>query len=287
MDKDGKQPCGAFERHRTGYVPGNAHRMAVIAKLVYERRGEESVPDCEGILAELQKIDPKYEKAIAFDKNSSQAVLLVHRDHIVAAFRGTDELADWWDNLNAIPTDGLLGQVHKGFQKALEDVWPKMRTTIRALRQESRKRKILPRPLWLTGHSLGGALATLAAAELLYHDESFYGVYTFGQPRVGDREFMRTFNAEAKTRFFRFQNNNDIVTRIPARIMGYRHVGSFIYISEGGDLSKDPGLWYRFLDGIEGVIEDIGENGVDGVTDHDMSHYLDAIEAWGKQDPQD
>ena len=151
----------------------------------------------------------------------------------------------------------------------MRDVWPAMRVNLRALRKERG-----PLPLWLTGHSLGGAMATLAASELIHADEPFYGVYTFGQPRCGDRDFARTFNNEAKSRFFRFQNNNDIVTRIPARLMGYSHVGTFVYISSEGELSTDIGWWYQFVDGVKGVIEDIGDKGIDAVEDHDMGKYL-------------
>ena len=61
------------------------------------------------------------------------------------------------------------------------DVWPDMRQAIRALRPGDGAH----RPLWLTGHSLGGALATIAASLLVDDDESFFGVYTFGSPRSG------------------------------------------------------------------------------------------------------
>lgn len=76
---------------------------------------------------------------------------------------------------------------------------------------------------------------------LIDEDAPFYGVYTFGQPRAGDRTFSRIYNVEAASRTYRFQNNNDIVTRIPARIMGYSHVGKFVYISDKKRLSTDSG----------------------------------------------
>ena len=130
-------------------------------------------------------------------------------------------------------------------------------------------------------------MATLAAAQLIHADQPFYGVYTFGQPRCGDRDFARVFNLEAKDRFFRFQNNNDIVTRVPARVMGYSHVGKFIYISAKQDLSMDIGWWYQFVDSIRGAVEDIGEKGIDGVKDHDVDKYLQAIQNWGNHPPTD
>jgi triacylglycerol lipase len=125
-------------------------------------------------------------------------VVIKHEEYVVAAFRGTAEIADWLDNLNAVATPGPLGEVHTGFHRALMDIWLQMKTTIRTFRRTSDK---LPdRPLWITGHSLGGAMATLAAATLIQADETFYGTYTFGSPQVGDRDFARTFNVEAKKR---------------------------------------------------------------------------------------
>ena len=128
-------------------------------------------------------------------------------------------------------------------------------------------------------------MATLSAAQLIHADEPFNGVYTFGQPRCGDREFARVFNMEAKGRFFRFQNNNDIVTRVPARITGYSHVGTFIYITSKGQLDADIGWWHRFLDTVKGAVEDLGNTGIDAVKDHRMDKYLKAIEKWGDKPP--
>jgi len=93
-------------------------------------------------------------------------------------------------------------------------------------------------------------------------------------------ETSRIFNVEAGRRFFRFQNNNDIVTRVPARLMGYSHVGSFYYISEEKKICDDPGLWFRFLDAIDGAVEAVRESGIDAVEDHNMEKYLEAIKKW-------
>jgi len=201
----------------------------------------------------------------------------------VAAFRGTDEIADWLDNLNVLSQPSSLGNIHTGFYKALMDIWPQMKSCIRSFRRTLDDHP--GRSLWLTGHSLGGALATLAAATLIEADETFYGAYTFGSPRVGDRVFARNFNVEAKNKVFRFQNNNDLVSRIPTRMMGYSHLGSFVYISEDGQLNTDIGLWYRFIDTIKGVIADIGEKGLDTITDHNIQEYLNAISNYGDKSP--
>ncbi len=79
----------------------------------------------------------------------------------------------------------------------------------------------------------------------------------------------------------------DIVTRIPARLMGYSHVGTFVYISESGDLSHDVGFWYQFMDSITGIIHSIGEQRLDSIEDHCMDNYIAAIRKWGPQPPTD
>ncbi len=264
------------------YQPVNAYWMAHFSKLAYRKQKDLS-PDVEAIKAELFNIDKKFSEVQGFDAKSSQGIVIKHEDFAVAAFRGTDEIGDWLDNLNGVSQSGPFGDVHTGFYKALMDIWPQMKTAIRSFRRTSNG--LTDRPLWLTGHSLGGALATLAVATLIEADETFYGAYTFGSPRVGDRDFARNFNIEAKGKVFRFQNNADIVSRVPARIMGYSHVGSFVYISEDGRLSTDIGWWYRFVDTVKGVIADIGEQGLDSIKDHRIDEYIEAIANYGDNHP--
>ena len=111
-------------------------------------------------------------------------------------------------------------------------------------------------------------------------------MYTFGAPRCGDKEFARIYKTEgAESRTYRFQNNNDIVSRVPARVMGYRHVGKFVYVSESGQLLADVGYWYRFLDAMRGVVADIGSRGLDTIKDHCIDEYLETIGRWGDKNP--
>ena len=155
-----------------------------------------------------------------------------------------------------------------GFQTALMDVWPAMKARLANYAQ---------RPLWLTGHSLGGAIATLAAAQLAAADESFIGVYTFGSPRCGGRKFSRIYETEAGARSHRVHNNSDIVTRFPTRQMNYRHVGRLAYITEGEEIRHDTGWWYRFCNRVRGAALDLGEAGLDAVKDHGIGEYAQAI----------
>jgi len=69
--------------------------------------------------------------------------------------------------------------------------------------------------LWLTGYSLGAALATLRMSSLGEEAKPVNGLYTFWQPRVGGKTVARIFDLDLKSRMFRFVNNNDVVTRVP------------------------------------------------------------------------
>lgn len=86
--------------------------------------------------------------------------------------------------------------------------------------------------LYITGHSLGGAMAVLAAA-LIYSDEELRdlrpclrGIYTFGQPMVGDRAFASMFEASFGNKLFRHVYGRDVVPHLPPRTAGiFEHFG--------------------------------------------------------------
>ena len=261
--------------YTTDLDPNNAYWMARLSKEVYLRKSEDNpVPDEDRILGNLKKDDPKFISVSGVDKNSAQAALIEHEDYLCMVFRGTDEFSDWLDNINALATKELFGEFHRGFWNSLEDVWQPINKRCRSLQEQNK------RPLFITGHSLGSAMATIAAAKLIHVDKPFTSVYTFGQPRALSRKTSQIFNVECKSRFFRFHNNNDIVTRVPARLMGYSHVGNYLYITEEKEIYQEVGFWFKFVDQIDGVIKDVKEKGFDGIKDHDINEYLSAIEKW-------
>lgn len=126
-------------------------------------------------------------------------------------------------------------------------------------------------------------MATVAAAQLIHRDVGFTGVYTFGQPRVMRPKTADVFNVRAQARFYRFQNNNDIVTRMPSRASGYSHVGSYVHINQDRSIVREPGLWLQFLDVKDGIADDIHDRDFGTITDHYMADYLLAITPWDLQ----
>ena len=146
----------------------------------------------------------------------------------IVVFRGTDadDPTDIGDDADFILKDWQCGgKVHTGFARALEEVRPALTNAVQAMDM----------PILFTGHSLGAALATLAAS--LYKGTAKVALYTFGSPRVGNSAFVDTL---AKAESYRFRDCSDIVTRVPLPEMGYAHVGPARYIDRNGLIIINP-----------------------------------------------
>lgn len=208
------------------------------------------------------------------DIEATQCFVAAGRDDVIVCFRGTEgnSLEDWLSDLDFDLVDGPLNaRVHAGFYDALSRIWHVLDSEVRHLQSDGKR-------LWVTGHSLGAALATLAAARWCEEGRPIAGLYTFGQPRTGDHSFARNFDFAFRPNAFRIVNNLDIVTRTPPRSMGYRHLGTFIYLNDAGEVEHDVSRWERFLTGWQGAIETILVWGGEGIGDHRMSAYRKQLE---------
>lgn len=264
--------------YTTGLDRTNALTMARLSELVYLTKPNSSEPDSAEILQRLKQLCGHYQRVTGYDKNSAQAILVEHEEYLAVVCRGTDEWLDWIDNIRALPERTLYGEFHRGFWESVEDLWQGIDADLKQARQVKR------RPVFLAGHSLGGAMATVIAARLFHEDRPFTSIYTYGQPRAVTRETARLYNVGAGQFHHRFQNNQDIVTRVPARLMNYSHVGGCIYIDSERNLHTDPGYWFRFMDIIQDTVETLIEEIKAGaVDDHKIGHYIQAIERWTMQ----
>ena len=185
------------------------------------------------ITREFQKTGAAVVKCFG-GKRSTQCYVASTDDWIVLAFRGTQlddfwqSVLDWTIDARFIPVHDSHGDwVHAGFKSAIDEVWRDVAVHIRTLQAQKR------RPLWICGHSLGAALATMAAD--LCADEAdlgLSGLYTYGSPRVGDRRFGREITPHV---VFRFQHDSDIVTQVPLGLV-FHHVGALQFIDGSGHL---------------------------------------------------
>jgi hypothetical protein len=109
-------------------------------------------------------------------------------------------------------------KVHKGFYRALELVYDDFKEKCKRHMSYNKK------PLWVVGHSLGGALATLAAFRLVTDGVSVHQVEVFGSPRVGNESFADVYKSKVP-QTFRWVHENDLITMVPPRkILKYCHV---------------------------------------------------------------
>jgi triacylglycerol lipase len=203
-------PFEARPKQNAGHSPVNAWWLAELSLLAYNELGE--------IKAVLEPLNLKVR---TLDKKSTQGFVAEGKDFVIVSFRGTefplprkdqDPKAAIMALFSAITDDvvdlrfGLVpapgparGRVHGGFVHALDEVFDQL---------SGLKLPGPGRTLWLTGHSLGGALAILAAARL----PNVQGVYTYGAPSMGDADFKASFRGRARP--FRFVHEKDFVTRL-------------------------------------------------------------------------
>ncbi|MGH3967062.1 MAG: lipase family protein [Mycobacterium sp.] len=149
------------------------------------------------------------------------------------SFRGSSDIADWLADFDAVPETYLpvaaFGRVHAGFQ----DVYELVRKSIAAgLAAATTKCK----QILITGHSLGAALAVLAAPDIFRNmppNTIEPQLITFAGPRVGLNDFAAAFNAAIES-CFRVVNFLDIVPHVPPA--PYVHVGVEIVVDSGGPI---------------------------------------------------
>lgn len=181
---------------------------------------------------------------------NTQAWLAVDDTDIVVAFRGTesptsiDGLKDvlLTDALNLLVVpEGRLGldlaaagvgaRFHKGFADAIAAIWDPLAAAIEA---EVRKRD---RPIWITGHSLGGALALYAAWLLKRRFIPVHEVCTFGGPMIGNRVASEAFNREFAGKIFRYVNGRDPVPKLPTLSLV---ANEFLHVDQERLVGEDP-----------------------------------------------
>jgi len=161
-----------------------------------------------------------------------QFYTLEFEHELVFAIRGSQSLSDfmddsycWMDNFQDVDVEGV--KVHAGFLKQYISMRSNMISAVFRMIWKKQNKKIV-----FTGHSLGGALATLCGASVKNQLPDLHvSVYTFGSPRVGNRLFAKVF--EAVDESVRCVNGSDIVTSLPytfwnvyAHVKGELHVGS-------------------------------------------------------------
>lgn len=206
--------------HTTGFSWDTALALARASQLAYRAP------------ASVQEITTKawgFGECRVFDVGETRGFVCWDAASVLICFRGTESVGDWIGNLHLSDVNRAYGRVHSGFAQAYDEI---SREIAAALREAAPKGKLV----WLTGHGLGGALATVAAAELAGSGRSL-GLYTFGQPRTVSAEAAQRIERTLGPRYHRFVNAHDIVARIPP---GYAHGGRLVWFGPLGEV-RDSG----------------------------------------------
>ena len=217
-----------FDPHKTDYAPRNALACALASSLSYlsDKALVNQVANRWGCNTEFLE-----------NGNPDWGLSLIGKDFVLIAFRGTDDWSDWWtSNLRVFPARTPWGWVHKGFMGARERLWPDVHRILARLSRET--------SIWLTGHSLGGAIAQLTVKRVF--DESANwpnAVYTFSQPRAAGPTFARRVR-EHITSYYRFVNSIDSTPNTPFN--PWSAVGSEYYVNASGKIYADGSA--RFWD---------------------------------------
>lgn len=237
---------------RAAYSDRTAWLMAECAQLAYQdpKRLERSL--AMGGFTLIKTIDDP--------KTDTQAYIAKRSGFAVLAFRGTESesFKDVKTDLHGGLHDTEQGGIRRGFHKAYEAVADEIKAGLA---------EVNGLPFYITGHSLGAALAVIATRDL--DDDDLAACYTFGCPRVGDAEFDISVRAPV----YRVVNAADGVTRVPPMAFGYRHVGDLRYLTRNGRLIRSPNM----LRVMGRMVRNLLSSGKVIFRDHAIQAYVDKL----------
>ncbi len=246
-----------FQGQANGFSWVNAWRLVEASMLAY---GDQAfaADKSRHIVWTVDIIPPQEKERAGFPAeltlpNTAQCLLLYNDEFVIAAFRGTEfplldkdryqaQIKSMWADVNAdleFPLQDFHGKgcVHRGFYKGFEEV---------RIELEKQLKNLAPRAVWFTGHSMGGAIATLASVYFTQINPitnvNVQGLYTFGSPLVGDNDF-KPFGSHKHSRLV---NNNDFVANLtlqnyvfPIVWFDYVHTDQEMRLDSNGILIKN------------------------------------------------
>ncbi|UWU83193.1 lipase family protein [Bradyrhizobium yuanmingense] len=254
-----------FSASQEAFDLGIARALAWACQLAYETDETEKVTSlaagwglevCPGGI--LSK-----EIVTVLPKASTQVIVLDHGDAFIITFAGTDPLvlADWISNFDiGVTATGVAN----GFAVAAAAVTDQIAEILST--SEANK------PIFVAGHSLGGALAVLCAKKInVTNFGRVRAVYTFGMPRPGNAEFATAYDQLLGMRTYRLVHGHDVVPTVAPSFFGFRHVGRYLHCGRAAKFdarsmavlvgSDDP----PFLQGISKELKGLLHGSFSGV----------------------
>lgn len=250
-------------RARDAYIPlliasyALAHQTPISLPPGYTVLAEVRVDENEMVSMEMAGATPEIREAVMNDLEAAQAAVadpsafgFVVREEatgqIIVSIRGTQTPGEWLHNFTAVPNPFTLapgfGLVHLGFESMERSVRRSIETALQPIAPSTR--------VTVIGHSLGGAMATLAAVDLKVNmGRQSVDVCTFGGPRVGKFIFRSKFN-QLISQCHRVTNRGDIVPHVPTMLTGWVHVGEEIEVD--GEVENTHSL-VAYLEGLRKI----------------------------------
>ena len=284
LDESTGEVLQAYDEHtwQHGHYLGHACDLAYLDAAT----GRKAYRDQLNLHATLVSVD------------NTQAYIGENAGSIVLAFRGSerptslDGFKDWLltnaRNFLVLP-DGRIGtdfaaagvgaRFHRGFMEALEEIWEPMHAAV----DTAMKRK--ERPLWVTGHSLGGALALLAAWRLHQKFLPIHRICTFGAPMIGNNAAAEAYHREFPGKIVRYVDHGDMVPHLPTISLlsnEYEHVQREIRVGEEDEHSADVLLANVSAEANQGEVDERAANSLwgglhSGIEAHLMDNYISRL----------
>ena len=230
------------------YDPGTSLSLAVACELAYENKtAVKSMAQSWGF-SQVESFEKKKSKDI-----DTQCYAMSSEDDIVVVFRGSDSAEDWLTNIQTVKDPGPLNKTdaHEGFQDALFPAVIAITDFLTTNGVESKR-------LWITGHSLGGALCCLYAGMLIENGFEVYGIYTFASPRPGTDDFAQQLNAAVKGPNWRVVNHQDIVPHVPPEPF-FSHPGNRVILKETKRDTSSNSWWSERTGALKRFVELTGQ----------------------------
>ena len=231
-----------FKADASGFSIINAWWLAELCRLIYKKDPEETgrwrnTPTRNEILNTVHLEEYQF-----FNTGKAQCAVVTSKKDVknafsVLVFRGTSgKLGNWIHNFNAFPSQWPHGGwVHKGFKEVFDGIWEAVHEALLSVRM----------PIFYTGHSLGAALATLAASV-----KPPQALYTFGSPRVGNAGFIDSLK---NIEIYRVINGRDIISSTPPSMFSFKffHAGEPHFLDHKNDSGFNTNGFQDIVDGFE------------------------------------
>lgn len=216
------------------FALANAQAMMWMSQLAYETADQKKVESILGAWHLAMRAFVRNDPISGLPPQSACVIAAEGRDATIVAFAGSDPLKieDW---ITDFSPELSVDDLHGGFQAAVTNVWPRIKAVIE-------NRPADEHALFFTGHSLGGALAVIAAERAVRELRvAATAVYTFGSPRTGGQSFFDKYTPALGNVTFRLIHGTDVVATVPPSLAGlFRHVGRAIQCPSGGRFDDRP-----------------------------------------------